>query len=308
MILIIKLRQTTSAVRNFDHYLATYLYKHKQLSLTGIGIFTLQESYVLPEHTDNAFFYPEDVIEFKFDRSQNISQDFIDEMAGVTGKSKALTNADIDQYLEHVRQYINLGRPYIMRPLGSLQKNNTGSYYFTPGAVGVEKVDSSFGIDSHRTFNTKPSAEMRKRKSVVNFIVLAIVLCLLGGGAWLAYTFLNGKNANAEADVVLPLPAADTNTIVAQGDTGTKAATLIANDTLRFKAIFERTKWRKKAFDRLGVTRLRGLPTNIDSVRVNDTLTRYRLFIYKRFTAADTAVQRALLSKSFATNVVLEKE
>ena len=291
-------------MRNFDHYFATYLFKHRQLAITGIGVFILADDYALPENTDNTFFYPGEAITFTYDRSQTISQNFIDEMAEVTGKNKALVSADIEQYLEHVRQYINLGRPYIMRPMGSLQKANNGSYYFTAGPVGVEKVDSSFGSDGGSVFNAKPSAEMRKRKNVVNFIVTAIVICLVGGGSWLAYSFLKKDGNTTKQDT--PVAALQNDTTPINVTVPTNTVAVAANDTLRFKAVFEKTKFRAKAYQRLAVTRQRGLPANIDSVAVNDTLTRYRLFIYKKFTVADTAMQRAALSKAFATNVTLE--
>ncbi len=303
------MRQTFQfTLRNFDHYFATYLYKHKELALTGLGVFHLSDKYVLPENVTSNFFYPDDAISFQSDKSAQITTDFLEEMVKTLGKTKPLVAADIDQYTDYIKQYINLGRPYVIKPLGNLRKDNSGQYFFTSGGVEVERVDSNYEGDLDRGFISQPSAEMKKRKNVVNSIVWVIVILIFAAAAALTYYYVTkeseDKTTNVDSSVNQQQQAVEQNTATQQQ---TVVPQTITNDTLRFKAVFEKTKWRDKAYKILNGTQKNGIQSNIDSVQVNDTLKQYRIFVYKKSTLADTASGRAVLSNYFGRNVKLEQ-
>ena len=88
--------------------LAQYLSTNKQLSLTGIGRFNLDDS---------------GRIAFKQDITLKEDTELVSFIAERSGKMKSLVSADLDSSLELARQFLHIGKPYLFEGIGTLSKN-----------------------------------------------------------------------------------------------------------------------------------------------------------------------------------------
>ena len=116
-----------------EQALVLYLLKHKQISLQGIGTFKIDA--LLPESTDNdkPVVIPPDAISFVYDPKTGEDDELIDFIVQNTKKIKPLASADLDSFLTLGRQFLNIGKPFTIQNLGTLEKLNNGDLEFKPG-------------------------------------------------------------------------------------------------------------------------------------------------------------------------------
>lgn len=188
---------------------AKYLYQHKQLSLPGIGIFTIDPAIPLPEPADKNF--PDFVRQIQFTQ-KNVTlpdEEFINFIRTETGKIKPLAESDLDSFLSDGKILLNIGKPFHLEGIGSLQKNKAGQYEFTPGEpihVRLEHFNTEITEDASKkkpVFTEDNAQGMGGRKLLIALgVIVGIVLVIWGG-----YSLYN-RNANgssvAEDSVVIP--------------------------------------------------------------------------------------------------------
>ena len=98
--------------------LAQFLINNKQLSLAGLGRFTLNDS---------------GEIAFQHDASVKEDAELVKFIAENTGKMKSLVASDLDSNLELARQFLNIGKPYLFEGIGTLSKNKYGTIEYVQG-------------------------------------------------------------------------------------------------------------------------------------------------------------------------------
>ena len=108
-----------------------YLLKNKQISLQGIGTFKLDIS--LPEVTDNEkpVIIPANAVSFHYDPKVGEEETIVDFIVEHTKKIKPLASADLDSFLTLGRQFLNIGKPFTIQNLGTLDKLKSGELEFT---------------------------------------------------------------------------------------------------------------------------------------------------------------------------------
>jgi hypothetical protein len=181
-----------------DNLLAQYLYQYKKLSLTGIGIFTLDDAAVLSDETAKTK-TPIEGIAFV---SKNVAQpedSLIEFIKAQTGKMKALAMADLDSYIMLAHQFLNIGKPFYLEGIGTLQKNRDGSFTFNPGtSIAVKAEDSDAKKKTGATEETKTEENSNRdyRGLVLGLGIVATLAVVAFGGY-----YLYNKNAdNGAAD------------------------------------------------------------------------------------------------------------
>lgn len=122
--------------------LAQYLSANKQLSLTGLGRFILDDS---------------GGIAFKQDITVKEDAELVSFIAEQSGKMKSLVSADLDSSLELARQFLNIGKPYLFEGIGTLSKNKSGNYEFTQTNTSTEKGKDGMGEGRDMTSTTENS-------------------------------------------------------------------------------------------------------------------------------------------------------
>ncbi|MBS1562760.1 MAG: hypothetical protein JST39_00170, partial [Bacteroidetes bacterium] len=185
-----------------DNLLAQYLYQYKKLSLMGIGIFKLEDSAVLSDENAKTK-APIEGISFV---SKNIAQSddsFIEYIKTQTGKMKALAQADLDSYIMLAHQFLNIGKPFYIEGIGTLQKNRDGSFQFSPGtsiAVKIDEPDLKKKAgpapieEKSKTSSAEDSSPKDYRALVLALGVIATVL-VIGWGGYYLYN-KNADNSN----------------------------------------------------------------------------------------------------------------
>jgi hypothetical protein len=202
-----------------DPLLSQYLYNNKQLNLQGIGSFTMDQGFALPapiENKKNEAVRLEG-ISFTYNINEQEDAGLIEYIIKETGKIKPLASADLDSYLSVARQFINIGKPFYIEGIGTINKSKDGTYDFTAGNFVAPRLEehalkpnrqlaereqvapsyNSASDASHKSVNT---ANAKKAATI------GIGVLLLGGlafGSWWMYkNYFSGKKEITDPVVV----------------------------------------------------------------------------------------------------------
>ena len=200
-----------------EQALVLYLLKHKQLSLQRIGTFQIDGA--IPDNTDNdkPFIIPPDAITFKYDVRTGEDDDLIDYIVQNTKKIKPLASADLDSFLTLGLQFLNIGKPFTIQNLGTLEKSKAGGLEFRPGPL-VQRVEApkvkieDEGAEKHEEnlFNDY----QRKPEGNGKLILIVSVILILVIGGWAAWHYAFSKNTDeAESTSEAIIPVTDSSAI-----------------------------------------------------------------------------------------------
>lgn len=294
----------------FDDLLAQYLYEHKTLQLQGIGSFELDKAVNTNHEQDKGIYYPIEGLAFTYNTKEVTPEELITFLVKKLGKITPLVRSDLDSYLSNIKQFLNIGKPYTIEGVGTLHKNNQGSYEFTPGNFLPVKEELS-----PKREKTEPSLKPKARssnggKTIAIIIIIIASLAVLGGIGWGVSTFFMNKDQSNEGFAQVDETADDTANIAAS-DTNTSVQPSVTpavnpNDTANFKMIFETTRSKPRAITR--TNQLIGLKirAQYDTVK-NAGGIQYRLFVTKRLFPADTTRVRDSIAKFFLRKVTVER-
>ena len=210
-----------------EQLLVQYLYNSKQVSLQGIGIFTLNPGIILPAEGDKDFSIPVDAFSFMYNLKTTEDEGLVNYIVKQTRKIKPLASSDLESYAILSKQFLNIGKPLIIEGIGTIQKNQQGEYDFIAGQFITPKMDNS-------------PVELKERKDeIVSFesesttensgktlkIILAITALVLAGLT--LYYFMVVKKPAASEPVEETVSAPDTvntnaNALMPVADTVTK--------------------------------------------------------------------------------------
>lgn len=248
-----------------EQALVLYLIKHRQISLQGIGNFKIDG--LAPESTDNdkPIIIPPDAISFIYDPKTGEDDELIDFIVQNTKKIKPLASADLDSFLTLGRQFLNIGKPFTIQNLGTLEKLTSGNLEFKPGPP-IQKVEvpklkiEDEGAEQHEEnlFNDYKREPSRNNSRAV---LITFIIVLLGLGAWAAWYYgfrKNGSEQVTKTDTIIPI--ADTASAPIKNDSvaaAKKISDIINNiqknsaDSFIFKVVVRETRNKAVAFARL---------------------------------------------------------
>ena len=196
-----------------EQALVLYLLKNKQISLQGIGTFRLDVA--LPEVTDNdkPVIIPANAVSFHYDPKVGEEETIVDFIVEHTKKIKPLASADLDSFLTLGRQFLNIGKPFTIQNLGTLDKLKSGELEFKPGQLILQKIEAPKGMtendieenDAENLFNDYQNKAPNNSKRA--WLTILTIL-ILGFGAWVAWNLLFKKNSTevAPSESIVPLP------------------------------------------------------------------------------------------------------
>jgi len=196
---------------------AQFFYQHRELNLPGIGTFYLDDSVTIPEITDKNF---RDFLKHIQFRQKNIlkpDDSLIEYIRAHTGKIKPLAESDLDSYVSDGKLLLNIGKPYHVEGIGTLQKNKEGIFEFTPGEPSLERFETI----AHERETVKPARkksafegnpEVAAGNRQRGLLIGALVIIGLGVIVWGGYSLYN---RNAES----PPPQQQANNPVSTADT-----------------------------------------------------------------------------------------
>ncbi len=273
-----------------SHLLSQFLFSQKQLSLAGIGRFSVDEA----GH-----------ITFEQDRLVKEDPALVNYIAEQSGKMKSLVAADLDSYLELARQFLNIGKPYLFDGIGILAKNKFGQFDFEQSSTLIEKKESAGeGRDTTSTtensftdyqemFSPKKAKGSATKKMVTWVIVIAgISLAVFGG--YLVYTKTKNNNTTSQNQELPPKPAVTTPLPIQNDSSPAMVAVKPADSTSLYRFVIE-TANKQRAFKRYNDLKSYGLDIKMDT---KDSVL-YKLYFLKQVKPADTSMIKNTLAINY---------
>lgn len=186
------------------HVFAKYLYQQKTLSLPGIGIFSIDPTVSIPETIDKNT--PDFRQYIRFDQKSVLKpeDDFIEYIRVQTGKIKPLAESDLDSFLSDGKLLLNIGKPFFIEGVGTLQKNREGVYEFSPGEPVIERLEGEKGgekiVRPKSSFDSGYSQIERESTSSRKLLIALGIIVGLTAIVWGGYVLYNKNVAPLEAE------------------------------------------------------------------------------------------------------------
>lgn len=303
----------------FDDLLAAYLYETKSLKLEGIGTFNLDGKVNLTHENDKEVYYPIDGLSFTYNAKSDTDDNLIMFLVKRLGKIQPLVRSDLESYLSNIKQFINIGKPYTIQGIGTLNKINNGSYEFTPGSfLPVKEELHPKRENEEHNYPIRNESSAGKMIAIVLIVIAA--LAALGGIGWGISSLLSKQHTNTasqeiqEQGIVDTLPDAskDTavNTAMAQPLSSPDSAAsniIVPGDSARYKMIFETTKSKRRAERRTWQLHLLHSYTKTDTTHIGDSLV-YRLYLPLKIRMSDTTHIKDSLKIFFGGAINAERQ
>jgi hypothetical protein len=121
---------------------AQYFYQHRVLNLPGIGSFYLSDVVDVQTIADKN---SRDLIEHIHFAQKAITrpdEQLIEFIRKHTGKIRPLAESDLETFVADGKLMLNIGKPFHIEGIGTLQKNKDGVYEFTPGQPVVQRLEA----------------------------------------------------------------------------------------------------------------------------------------------------------------------
>ena len=298
---------------------AKFLYQYKQLNLPGIGVFSIDSSVAINEINEKSA--QELVQHIRYDQ-KNIAkpdEEFIDFIRTHTGKIKPLAESDLESYIAEGKILLNIGKPFHLDGIGTLQKTSAGKYEFNPGLPLVDKLESFLQEKENKATTPKQTYEKEYTPTAGNtnsgrtaWLVLAILLGL-GAIVWGGYTLYNSNTDNeglestpkpsGEPVVSIPDTSRTSSIDTAQSASGSSIVNRPASSTKPYKFIF-RFASKNYVLKRYNELKLSNPNIFWDT---KDSIT-YRLYVAMPVTSSDTSRIRDSLMEWYGTRkIVIEQ-
>lgn len=288
-----------------EQLLVQHFYNQKQVTLQGMGTFYLSGDFVLPKESDKDIDIPDNAISFEYNARATADDELINFIVQQTRKMKSLAAADLDSYLVLGKQFLNIGKPFIIEGMGMLIKSQQGQLEFTKATTFHARVETpqtvvaakEKAVGSEISFASEHKKTEGPNKKMLLTVAGFVILALVGITAW--YFLRNRNNGNTETAASVAPAKTDTDTVknnIPQADTTAKPPVLTApvNDGYTFKVVFLKTKDSAAAVARMNqliarnhkvilfkkdsVTYALAEPFNLplsDTAHIKDSLNRY---------------------------------
>lgn len=304
----------------FDDHLAKYLYENKSLKLEGIGTFTLDDEARVPNEQEKEVNYPIEGLAFTYNPKSITDEEIIFFIIKNTGKIEPLIRSDLEYYASNIKMLLNIGHPYTIEGIGTLSRNNQGTYEFTPANFfpAKEELNSKGEISNH---NYPARSNFSAARLLVMILIGISAIAVVAGIGWGIFNFTRKQPVVNEArqqqgQIDTIAPEADTLTSAnytenIPSDTENQprdlTAETIPRDSVSYKMVFEITKSKERALTRTEQLNNLHSYTQYDSIPINDSVAYYRLFLIMKVAAADTTHVKDSLRIFFGSRVFMEK-
>lgn len=210
--------------------LTQFLYQNKLLEIPGIGRFTLPDSAILPESGDKGLEDFIKLIEFSPKPVSRPSDDLIDFIRSKTGKIKPLAESDLDSFLADCKSILNIGKPYYIEGIGTLQKNKEGRIDFSHGQAASERLDfvssneksTERQRDNKPLYNTEYTSQNNQANSLRKILILGGILIGLAVVIWGGYLLYSKNTESGDSSQLTQNPEPTPNTELVNSDTSSK--------------------------------------------------------------------------------------
>lgn len=234
-----------------EQVLVQQLLSNKKITLQGIGVFSLDSSVSLPADSDKGIVIPDRAITFEYNPKVGEDEELITAIVKHTKKIYPLASADLDSFLMLGRQFLNIGKPFTIEGLGTLDKAQTGELVFLPGVFITPRIEAPKALKENETEEKSglfPDYDSESKNNTTKTILIVTILIL--GIAAAAYYFLFKKT---DQDVVTESQPLQPNidTVAVKKDSVTTMP-IVTSDGYTFKIVFKETIDEEEANKTLG--------------------------------------------------------
>jgi len=283
--------------------LAQYLYTNKRLDLPGLGSFLLDPSVVIePENSKQGKHINLEGVLLVTKPKINAATELIQFSSAQTGKVKALAAADLDSHLSLAQQFLNIGKPFMLEGIGSLERNSSGEFSFRSGQMlsvptkentakerpTAQPTEESSG--DYKSVFYLPKTKTKWRKPIAVLLLVAGLAFAIWGG-YTVYKRTTAKNNKAPIEEKKDenVLVQDTSAFVQQKDTPTTTtpapiAVAPVTPAGNYKFVIE-TSAKERALTRF--SRLKSFGLNVQ-METKDSAS-FKLFFILPAAIADTA-------------------
>lgn len=180
-------------ILKIEQLLVQHLHNTKQVKLQGIGIFNIKSDSELSDEGNK------DATAFSFEFNLKTPEDelLVNYIVQETRKIKPLASSDLESYTILAQQFLNLGKPFYIDGIGTIQKNQLGHYEFIPGHYMSPKIGDLNKQSKEKKDDLISSAETenisssRGRNLMIGLSIVGIILV-----CFTLYYFITTKNNN----------------------------------------------------------------------------------------------------------------
>lgn len=305
---------------NLDAYIADFLLENKKLSAQGLGEFT-----ILDGQAENGA--PK--VQFVHNKAAYTSEELVSFIADQQGKNKVVTGFDVESHFNQVKQFINIGTPWMITGLGQLQLGKNHEFEF------IQQIPNEHALQernrrkqastdaNYQTYDVNNTVTAKTSNTGTVLLTLFIILALGAGGYYFyadrsnAATNTMAKDTSvAVADTVVSVPAtaAKDTAATTQMSANNKVATpaqLISTSAAAtanlsgFRFVLNRTSNGTYSLKRYNQLKNFGTKVYIDSNH-RDNSSEYKIYLIKNASSSDTARLRDSLTKYYGKPVEIE--
>src|SRR5258708_11055702 len=169
-----------------EQVIVLHLFNNKEVNLQGIGTFHFNSSITVPADLEKDVVIPENSVTFEYNPKATEDSSLIDSIVKYTTKIKPLASADLDSFLMLGRQFLNIGKPFTLDKLGTLDKAQTGELIFIPGSFVTPKIEAPKALKededevSSGLFNDYNKKRDAGSKKFLGIFISVVVLGLIG--------------------------------------------------------------------------------------------------------------------------------
>jgi hypothetical protein len=276
-----------------------YLREQKTLSLPGIGTFHLTGTVA---HDNDSAFLNASQVQFESKKIKEHDDKLISFIKQETGKIKPLAIADLETYIAAGMEMLNMGKPFQLEGIGSIQKKRDGQYEFTAGESGTVRHEPSPSENEKRVSVYEDSKYEPRSNPLQRILAFGLLLAGLGivllGGYYLYNRNNNTNSGDQEAAVSQP-PIQQS---VVDSSTTKKDSVVEIKGAETYKFLLETKSGKATAIKRY--KQLRSLPTDIRMETSDSTV--FRLYFLLPSSASDTARIKDSLSNYYGKRVRIE--
>ena len=176
-----------------ENTLVHYLLLKRVLILQGLGTFYINDNVHITSDTNTEVMVPADSVRFEYDPKITEDDELINYIVKETKKIKPLVSADLDSYIMLGKQFLNIGKPFIIPGLGTLDKTQAVELQFIPGQYITPKITAPKALKANENEISSGLFQDHERKLPPNYDrrilgVIAIGIVILGI-AWAIYYF-----------------------------------------------------------------------------------------------------------------------
>ena len=279
-----------------EQLLVQHFYNNGEVTLQGMGTFTLSEDFVMPKENDKDVDIPENAISFQYNARAVADDALIDYIVQQTRKMRALAAADLDSYLVLGKQFLNIGKPFKIEGMGMLVKTQQGDLEFTKGHAFHPKMGSTPAALKEQRANPEISfaSESKSETGSKKGLLIAGIIVALGLVGTTAWYFLSKKTNTPSDTITVNTDTAKATIKKSDTLTANPGTAALVNDGYTFKVVFLNTTDSAAAVYKMNVLTARHhkvimykkdsetyalaepftLPLS-DTARIKDSLNRY---------------------------------